>query len=106
LARNYSFEAQGAAAADLALEILAGKDPATLPHRTRPPHRHMVDANALKRWDMSEAALPPGCKATIAAALALKAKQQSDSVHPFSMSAVETDREIARLMGSPQSTGR
>ena len=56
----HSFEDQGAAAADIALEILAGKDPTTLPRQTRPPHRHMVDANALKRWDMDEAALPPG----------------------------------------------
>ncbi len=55
-----SFEAQGRAAADLALEILAGKDPATLPPRTRPPHTHAVDANALARWSMSESALPPG----------------------------------------------
>ena len=56
----HSFEDQGAAAADIALEILAGKDPATLPRQTRPPHNYMVDANALKRWDMDEAALPPG----------------------------------------------
>jgi signal transduction histidine kinase len=55
-----SFDAQGAAAADLALKILAGRDAATLPHRTKPPHRHMVDANALKRWDIAESALPPG----------------------------------------------
>ena len=55
-----SFEAQGRAAADLALEIFAGKDPATLPPRTTPPHTHTVDANALARWGMSESALPPG----------------------------------------------
>ena len=56
----HSFEDQGTAAADIALEILAGKDPATLPRQTRPPHKYMVDANALKRWDMDEAALSPG----------------------------------------------
>ena len=55
-----SFEDQGAAAADIALEILAGKDPATLPRQTKPPHKYMVDANALKRWDIAESALPPG----------------------------------------------
>jgi len=53
-----SFESQGIAAADIALDILAGKDPATLPRQTRPPHKYMVDANALKRWGMSESALP------------------------------------------------
>jgi signal transduction histidine kinase len=56
----HSFEDQGAAAADIALDILAGKDPATLPRQTRPPHKYMADANALKRWDLDEAALPPG----------------------------------------------
>jgi signal transduction histidine kinase/ABC-type uncharacterized transport system substrate-binding protein len=55
-----SFEAQGRAAADIALEILAGKDPATLPPRTKPPHTYAVDANALKRWNMTDAELPPG----------------------------------------------
>ena len=55
-----SFEAQGAAAADLALEILAGKDPATLPRQTKPALAHRVDARALERWGLHEAALPPG----------------------------------------------
>ena len=55
-----SFEAQGAAAADLALEILAGKDPATLPRQTKPAHAHRIDARALERWGLREAALPPG----------------------------------------------
>jgi signal transduction histidine kinase len=55
-----SFESQGAAAADLALEILAGKDPATLPRHTRPPPKHTIDSNALKRWDIAESAAPPG----------------------------------------------
>ena len=56
----HSFEDQGTAAADIALEILAGKDPATPPRQTKPPHKYMVDANALRRWGMDEAALPPG----------------------------------------------
>ena len=55
-----SFEAQGAAAADIALEILAGKDPATLPRQAKSPHKHMVDANALKRWGIAESAVPSG----------------------------------------------
>ena len=55
-----SFEAQGRAAADLALEIFAGKDPRALPARTTLPQTHTVDANALARWGMSESALPPG----------------------------------------------
>jgi signal transduction histidine kinase len=55
-----SFEDQGAAAADIALEILAGNDPATLPRQTRLPHKRLVDANALKRWNLDEAALAPG----------------------------------------------
>jgi C4-dicarboxylate-specific signal transduction histidine kinase len=53
-----SFEAQGAAAADLALEILAGKDPTTLPRQTKPTHTHLVDARALDRWGLSQSALP------------------------------------------------
>src|SRR4051812_4338267 len=56
----HSFEDQGAAAAVIALDILAGKDPATIPRQTKPPHRHMVDAIALKRWSLDEAALPSG----------------------------------------------
>jgi hypothetical protein len=47
-------------------------------------------------------AIPPGCRATIAAALDLKAKQQGKQ---FSMSADETDREVAKLMASPTSSG-
>ena len=55
-----SFEAQGAAAADLALELLGGKDPATLPRQTKPAHSHQVDARALERLSLRESALPPG----------------------------------------------
>jgi signal transduction histidine kinase len=55
----HSFEDQGIAAADIALDILAGKDPATLPRQTRPLHKYTVDANALKRWGIPDSALPP-----------------------------------------------
>jgi hypothetical protein len=46
-------------------------------------------------------ALPPGCKATIAAAEALKTKQLADGNRPFSMSAADTDEEIRKLRGVP-----
>jgi hypothetical protein len=51
-------------------------------------------------------AIPSECRATLAAALALKAKQQADGVHPFSMDSDETDKEIRRLTDTnpPQPT--
>jgi signal transduction histidine kinase len=54
-----SFATQGAAAADLALEILAGKDVSTLPARTRSPHSYQVDARQLRHWQLAESNLPP-----------------------------------------------
>ena len=54
-----SFEAHGMAAADLALEILSGRDPATLPAVTEPPHKYQIDARQLARWRLSESNLPP-----------------------------------------------
>jgi PAS domain S-box-containing protein len=54
-----TFEAQGAAAADLAIEVLAGKDPTTLPRQTKAALAHRIDARALERWNLREAALPP-----------------------------------------------
>ena len=53
-----SFEAHGTAAADLALEILSGRDPATLPAVTEPPHKYQIDARQLARWQLSESNLP------------------------------------------------
>jgi hypothetical protein len=44
----------------------------------------------------SNTKIPPGCKATIAAAEALKAKRGAGA---FTMDSEETDREINRLMG-------
>ena len=55
-----SFKAQGAKAADLALEVLSGKDPAALPHQTRLPLEIRVDARALARWGFEKASLPAG----------------------------------------------
>ena len=53
-----SYEAHGIAAADLALQILEGKDPATLPAQTRPLHAYRVDARQLEHWGLAENALP------------------------------------------------
>jgi signal transduction histidine kinase len=53
------FETQGAAAADLAIQIVAGNDVSTLPARTRPPHSYQVDARKLRDWHLSENELPP-----------------------------------------------
>jgi C4-dicarboxylate-specific signal transduction histidine kinase len=53
------YEAQGSAAADLAREILAGKDPAALPRQTRTAPAAQVDARALERWGLRQSALPP-----------------------------------------------
>src|SRR5215471_4120513 len=51
---------QGVKVADLALEVLSGKDPSTLPHQTKLPLQNRVDARQLKRWGMSESLLPVG----------------------------------------------
>jgi signal transduction histidine kinase len=53
-----TFDSVGTAAADLVLEILAGKDPATLPPRTNPGQAYRVDHRALQRWKLREADLP------------------------------------------------
>ena len=53
-----SFETQGVAAADLAVEILAGKDPSGLPRRTTTLHRYQADARQLHHWHLSENRVP------------------------------------------------
>jgi C4-dicarboxylate-specific signal transduction histidine kinase len=55
-----SLAAQAAKAADLVVDILSGKDPATLPYQTKLPLQYRVDARQLERWGFTEAALPPG----------------------------------------------
>lgn len=55
-----TFESVGVAAADMALEIVAGKDVATLPPRTNPGQAHRVDFRAMQRWSLRERDLPPG----------------------------------------------
>jgi C4-dicarboxylate-specific signal transduction histidine kinase len=55
-----TFESVGVAAADLVLEIIAGKDPATLPPRTNPAQAYRVDYRAMQRWRLHESDLPSG----------------------------------------------
>jgi signal transduction histidine kinase len=55
-----SFEGIGEAAADLAIQILDGRDPASLPSQSKVEHRFVVDARQLQRWGMSRASLPSG----------------------------------------------
>lgn len=47
------------------------------------------------------APIPPQCKAAIAAAEQVRKQQQASNVPPFSMSDVDTDKEIKQLMGIP-----
>ena len=53
-----SYEAHGIAVADLALQVLDGKDPATLPVQTTPLHTFKIDARQLDRWGFSERDVP------------------------------------------------
>jgi C4-dicarboxylate-specific signal transduction histidine kinase/ABC-type uncharacterized transport system substrate-binding protein len=55
-----TFDSHGAAAADIALEILNGRDPRTISPRTNPDQRYRVDYNAMQRWHLNESRLPPG----------------------------------------------
>jgi signal transduction histidine kinase len=55
-----SFELMGVGAADMALEILAGKDPKTVAPRPSLSRRFRVDARQLLRWNLSERNLPKG----------------------------------------------
>jgi signal transduction histidine kinase/ABC-type uncharacterized transport system substrate-binding protein len=55
-----TFESVGSAAADLAVEILGGKSPASLPPRKTPGQHYRVDYQAMQRWGLKEGNLPPG----------------------------------------------
>ncbi len=55
-----SWEQQGAAAADRALEILSGKSVAAIPGKTVSRQTYQIDARQLKRWNLSQSKLPPG----------------------------------------------
>jgi signal transduction histidine kinase len=54
-----SWEAQGTAAADLALKILLGKDAGAIPRVTIPVQAYRIDERQLKRWNLRKASLPP-----------------------------------------------
>lgn len=55
-----TFESMGRLAADMALEILAGRDPAAVSPRANPDRAYRVDFRAMQRWGLSESNLPPG----------------------------------------------
>lgn len=55
-----SWEAHGVAAADLAFEILSGKNLAAIPQQNIPLHTYRVDERQLKRWKISSARVPLG----------------------------------------------
>ncbi|MGV7213504.1 histidine kinase [Bradyrhizobium sp. UFLA05-112] len=55
-----SYEAMGRTAGDIAREILAGKDPTSIPPRTSSEAAYRVDYQAMQRWGLSESNLPPG----------------------------------------------
>ncbi len=54
-----TFESVGVRAADMALQILAGKDPATIVPQTNPGQAYRVDHRAMARWKLQESKLPP-----------------------------------------------
>jgi PAS domain S-box-containing protein len=54
-----TFESVGVQAADMALQILAGKDPASIAPQTNPGQAYRVDHRALERWRLQESKLPP-----------------------------------------------
>jgi len=54
-----TFESVGVRAADMALQILAGKDPATIAPQTNPGQAYRVDHRAMVRWKLQESKLPP-----------------------------------------------
>ena len=54
-----TFQSVGVRAADMALQILAGKDPATIAPQTNPGQAYRVDHRAMARWEFQESKLPP-----------------------------------------------
>jgi PAS domain S-box-containing protein len=55
-----TYEALGTTAADMVLEILAGKDPRTMPPRDNTDGAYRVDAKAMDRFGLKQGLLPPG----------------------------------------------
>ena len=58
--RLVSFEQQGKEAAALALRILGGESPASIPFTGEQAYVSLYDWRELKRWNISETAVPPG----------------------------------------------
>ena len=58
-----TFESVGSRAADMALQILAGTDPATIAPQTNSGQTYRVDHRAMTRWKLNESNLPPGTAA-------------------------------------------
>jgi len=58
--RLVSFEQQGKEAAALALRILVGESPASIPFGGEQAYVNVYDWRELKRWGVSEKSLPPG----------------------------------------------
>jgi PAS domain S-box-containing protein len=54
-----TFESIGVAAAEMAIEIMDGADPATLAPRTNPAQHYRVNYQAMRRWNLNEKDLPP-----------------------------------------------
>jgi PAS domain S-box-containing protein len=54
-----TFESIGEAAADLVMRILSGTPASELPPWVSPHQRFRVNAQALRKWDLSESLLPP-----------------------------------------------
>jgi signal transduction histidine kinase len=55
-----SFASMGSGAADIALEVLAGKDPNAIDPRPGQDRKFQVDARQLARWKLSELNMPKG----------------------------------------------
>jgi signal transduction histidine kinase len=55
-----SWEEQGAAAAETALDILSGKDVKDIVRFNMPAQTHRVDARQLRSWELTSSKLPPG----------------------------------------------
>ena len=58
--RLVSFELQGREAAALALRIMGGESPASIPFGGEQAYVDLYDWRELKRWDIPESAVPPG----------------------------------------------
>jgi C4-dicarboxylate-specific signal transduction histidine kinase len=57
-ASSESYESMGAAAADMTLQILTGKDPSAIPVQANPEPSYQVDYRTMQRWGLSERNLP------------------------------------------------